>query len=341
MRPTAWVLTTVLAAGCSAPPAYEVSAKSESVTAGRVAPPAAAAIGEDRARAPTESLAMMGRMMGGMGMADARPARAPEVVGLAQQPPPADPALGRKIIYTADLALVVEDFARAEPEVGRLVQKYQGYIAEMTLLGSPGAKRSARWKVRVPVESFESFLADIARLGELERNTRSSDDVSAEYYDLDARIKNKRVEEARLQKILEENTGKIEDVLKVETELSRVRGEIEQMEGRLRMLQNLTALTTVTVEIREREKYQPPPPVAASFPTQVQRTFQGSLQGLVEFGQAIVLGVVAIAPWLPLIVVGLIVAWLLARFLLRQLVRWGRRAWALARTPIVPPQPSA
>lgn len=254
------------------------------------------------------------------------------------KPPPAPAGMARKIIYTAEVALVVEEFAKAEPEVGRLVQQYKGYIADMQLLGSPGSKRSARWKVRIPVDGFESFLLDVAKLGELERNSRKSEDISETYYDLEARIKNKTVEEARLQKILEENTGKIEEVLKVETELSRVRGEIEQAQGRLRMFENLTSLTTVSIDIHERETFEPPPPVVASFPTQIERAFGDSLNALISLGKGTVLFLVSVALWVPLWIVGIALGYLLLRAFIRWIGRNAGRIWTLARAQIGPPR---
>jgi hypothetical protein len=244
------------------------------------------------------------------------------------------PSVPRRIIYSADISLVVEDFARAQAEIPVLVQKARGYIAEQDLLGSPGSRRSARWKLRVPVEVFESFLTDVAGLGELERNSRTSQDITEQFADIDARVKNKKVEESRLQKILEENTGKIEDVLKVETELSRVRGEIEQMEGRLRLLDNLSSLTTVSLIVNEREKFLPPPPVAASFPTRVSRALDDSWRALIETGEKLVLWFVAVLPWLPLYLVAGFIAFFLARWFLRWAVRNARRGWTLLNVPI-------
>lgn len=256
-------------------------------------------------------------------------------------PAPAAPGgVARKIIYNADLALVVEDFAKVEPEVTRLVQTHQGYIANQEVLGSPGERRSARWTLRVPVDSFETFLQEVARLGELERNTRTSQDVSEQFYDIEARVKNKQVEEAQLLKLLEERTGQLEDVLKVEAELSRVRGEIEQMQGRLRVLTNLTSLTTVTLSVREREKFQPAPPVVASFPTRVSRTFQESLSGLVELGENVILFATNWILWVPILLLELLVFWLVARGFVWVLSRGGRRLWKIARTPTGPPPSS-
>jgi hypothetical protein len=303
---------------------------------GRTAEPAAAATDKGRM--------MSAGMMGAAMMSDGPvlvvergaldQAKSESVPADGSGPAPAPAGLDRKIIYDAQIGLVVEDFAKAEAQVVPLVTKAGGYVAEMQLTGSPGAQRSGRWKVRVPADTFESFLSGVSGLGELERNSRTSDDVSDQFYDIQARIKNKKTTEERLTQILKETTGKIEDVLKVETELSRVRGEIEQMEGRIRVLENLTSLTTITIDIREREVFRPEPPVQASFPTQVKRTFESSVQGLVDLGQGLVLLAVDWVLWLPIVAIVVLFAWLLGRFVLRRLVQATRWAWENRHQPI-------
>ena len=183
----------------------------------------------------------------------------------------------RKIVYNAEISLKIDDLDKVEPEVLALVQKAGGYVADYQTTGSPGSLRSGNWRVRIPVERFESFLVEVARLGELESNRRTSEDVTEQFYDVEARVKNKKVEEERLIQLLEERPGKLEDILKVETELSRVRGEIEQFEGRLRLLSNLTSLTTVTIKVRERLNYEPAAPSAPRLPHASQPRVSGLL----------------------------------------------------------------
>ena len=195
-----------------------------------------------------------------------------------------------------------------------------------------------RWRFRIPVEHFDSFVESIVALGELERNNRTSQDVTEQYYDIEARIKNKRIEEQTLNKILQERSGKLEDVLKIEIELSRVRGEIEQLEGKIRVLENLSSLATLTLNVRERDKYAPAPPVVADFRTQIARTWDSSLLELVNMGKALVLWAVSWAIWMPFLLVAALVAWILGRWLIHVLIRNGPRLLALARTPIAVPR---
>jgi len=248
------------------------------------------------------------------------------------------PAIARKIIYDAQIDLIVESVDPLAKKVAGLVQDARGYIAEQNVTGSPGSLRSMRWKIRVPVEQFESLVTSVLALGETERNNRTSQDVTEQYYDIEARIKNKRVEEQTLNKILQERSGKLEDVLKIEIELSRVRGEIEQLEGKIRVLENLSSLATLTLNVREREKYAPAPPVAADFPTQISRTWNASLLALVNVGKALVLWAVNWVLWIPFLLVFAVLGWILLRWLLRVLVRNLPRLTALARTPITQPR---
>jgi hypothetical protein len=246
-------------------------------------------------------------------------------------------AIARKIIYDAQVDLVVASVDPIVRKVGSLVQEASGYIAEQNVTGSPGSLRSVHWKIRIPVEQFDSFVDSVLSLGELERNNRTSQDVTEQYYDIEARIKNKKVEEQTLNKILQERSGKLEDVLKIEIELSRVRGEIEQLEGKIRVLQNLSSLATLTLNVREREKFAPPPPVVADFSTQISRTWQSSLLGLTNLGKSLILWAVSWVLWIPLLLVFAYIAWILARWLLRAFLRNVQALIRVANTPLTPP----
>ncbi len=81
--------------------------------------------------------------------------------------------------------------------------------------------------------------------------------MTEQYIDLTARLKNKRRLEERILKLLEDQTAEIKDVIEVESQLGRVREEIEVLEGRLRYLTDQIDLTTVTITVREDRSYTP------------------------------------------------------------------------------------
>jgi hypothetical protein len=195
-------------------------------------------------------------------------------------------------------------------------------------------KRQASWKIRVPVGRFDDFLAAVDKLGELKKRHLSSQDVTQEFYDLEAQINNKQQEEKRLLKHLADSTGKLEEILTVEKELSRVRGEVERMQGRLRYLGNMAAMSTVTITASEIHDYKPP--VDPTFATLVSRSFSDSMGNLLALGKAIVLFVVVVGPWLVAFAVVLLPAWLIMRWIKRLLGVSGAPA-----PPLLTPRPPA
>jgi hypothetical protein len=101
--------------------------------------------------------------------------------------------------------------------------------------------------------------------------------------------------------------------LTIERELNRVRGEIDQAEGRMRMLSSLSTLATIDVTLREVKDYVP----SQGFAAQIGGTFSGSLDALTQVGKFLLLALVALVPWLPVIAVIVIPTWLIARRALR------------------------
>lgn len=217
----------------------------------------------------------------------------------------------RRIIYNASVDLVAPNFAKSERDLLALISKSGGYLAETNANAAPGTPRQGSWKIRVPEPKFSAFMLAVTELGELQTTRTDSQDVTAEFTDLEARISNKQVEETRLISLLQRSTARLADILKVERELSRVRGEIEGMQGRLRLLSNQSALATVTVTLREVRGYVAPKPT--TFNSQIARTFAGSLGALQELGKGLVLFFVSLVPWLPLLALIGIPVWRVAR----------------------------
>jgi hypothetical protein len=218
---------------------------------------------------------------------------------------------GRKIIYTGQVELVTEDLASFEAKLLKLVQANKAYVADSDIYGTAGSRRGGTWKVRVPVENYEAFAKAVVSFGELVSIKSESQDVSEEFYDLEARLLAKKTEEARLLKHLTESTGKLEEILAVERELSRVRTELERMQGRIRAIENLTTLTTLTIRANEVKGYVPE--ASPTFVTRIARTFTGSAEGLQHFGEATILFLVGMVPWIPVVAVLLTIAWGLSR----------------------------
>ncbi len=222
-------------------------------------------------------------------------------------------ATARKVIYTAQVDVLVEDLAQAQQRLNVLIASVQqagGYVSHQEVSGTAGVRRHGTWTVRVPEPRFDQVMVDLEQLGELLRSTRDSQDVTEAYADLEARLKNKQSSEQRLLSHLEK-TGELKDTLEVERELSRVRGEVEQLQGQLNLLKHKTDLATIILTLQERAGFTPV--TTPTFKTQVSRTFEESWHAFAAFVRFLVLFVVAIVPWLCLVAPLLAAFWLWKR----------------------------
>ncbi|EMI18408.1 lipoprotein [Rhodopirellula maiorica SM1] len=150
--------------------------------------------------------------------------------------------------------------------------------------------------IRVPVDRYHEFVSGVGGLGFAESRREDAQDVTEEYVDVEARVRNNRKLEERIITMLAERTGKLSDVLEIERELARVREEIERMEGRLRLLADRTALATVTINVREEKEYVPP--AAPTFSDRVATAFGGSLSSLRQLSENLLIALIALVPWI-------------------------------------------
>ena len=222
----------------------------------------------------------------------------------------------RKIIYEAELSLIVEDVSAVEREVARLVKEHGGYLAQSSIDRTQGSRVTGCWVARVPVDKYETFRQAASQLGVAEKVNQTAQDVTDQYVDLQTQIANKKRLEQRILELLAKPGSEMKDVIEVERELGRVRGEIEQMEGRLRYLENRTAFTTVTIRAVERHDYVPPQ--APTFLGRIRRAWEGSLAALLRFAQGLTILIVALFPWLVVLAVVLVVIIWLKRQLRRR-----------------------
>lgn len=225
----------------------------------------------------------------------------------------------RKIIYTGQLNLAVKSLDDTEREIKRLLAAAEGQIAEFKEERTAGDQRAGHWKVRVPPGKFTEFVEQVAGLGVAERREMQAADVTEEFVDVEARLKNKRQLEARILKLLDDKTGEIKDVVAVENELARVREEIERIEGRLRMLSNQIDLSTITIFAYERREYIPP--TAPTFRERVAFAFSTSLRNIREMGEMLVIAIVALAPWFVLFAILGGLTWMIVSRVIRILFR--------------------
>ncbi len=160
------------------------------------------------------------------------------------------------ISRTAALAVTVPDFDKARGTLDNILKRHHGYFGELTVSAPTGAGRSLTATLRIPSNELETALAELRRLGKVETESQNGEEVTAQYVDLEARLTNARNTAQRLTDLLRERTGKLSDVLAVETELDRVRGEIESMEAQRKALVARVEFASVNLTLSEAYKAQ-------------------------------------------------------------------------------------
>ena len=191
------------------------------------------------------------------------------------------------IARTASLALVAHDFEKTRNALAEILKQHSGYIGELSVNAPAGAGRTLTATLRVPAQQLDSALAEIKTLGRVETESQGGEEVTQQYVDLAARLANAQHTEQRLTNILRQRTGKLEDVLKVELEIDRVRGEIEQMQAEKKELSKRVAFATLNTTIKEEYKATlegAPPSTSSRFHNAAVEGYNTLIEGLIGIG---------------------------------------------------------
>jgi len=198
---------------------------------------------------------------------------------------PAELTEDRKIVKTGSMTLEVEDIAETMDEVAEMADELNGYVVS-------SYKYEYEWRVlgritiRVPFEKFEEAFERLRQLAiAVPDETTKATDVTEEYVDLEARLSNLLATEAQYLALMEEAEN-VEEMLMVQKELSKVRGEIEQIEGRMKYLEQTSETSLIEVDLEETK------PLAE--PWSASAAFQSAVRGLTTFGR----GLATVLIWL-------------------------------------------
>jgi hypothetical protein len=163
--------------------------------------------------------------------------------------------LDRKIIQTASISLQAEDVGASFEAVGRIAASVGGFVASSNFYyedtGEDDDQRQvATATVRVPADRLQEVLTQVRALGvKIDSEAANASDVTEEYSDLSARLRTLEATESQLFQLLG-RAETIEEILLVQDRLNQVRYEIEQVTGRIQLLDNLTDLATLSVSLR-------------------------------------------------------------------------------------------
>lgn len=235
----------------------------------------------------------------------------------------------RMIIRRGELSLEVEDTEKVMAEIKSIVEGLEGYVAdsrtwsEIRKLEQDEERPRGDMTVRVPAKDFDRAIEEIKELAlNVKSEQISGQDITQEYVDLEARLKNLEAAEEELRELLasvRERGGDAEDIIAVYRELTNIRGEIERITGRMKYLSQMAALATISIELVPKEEEKP----IVEPGWRPLRTVRDASRGLINALKLIVdVSIWALIGVLPLILLfgipTLIVVWLIWRWLRRR-----------------------
>lgn len=220
------------------------------------------------------------------------------------------PQDSRKIIYNATLWLETKQFDQASADLLEAASQAGAYVQSSESSGSAEqGDRSVYYTLRVPAENYSEFLNAAAQAANLIRRSESSQDVTAEYVDLEARLASLEQQRQRLDELAAQAES-LEDLLAIESQRSEVQYQIESYTGQMNVLQDQISYSTVDVYLDEVTELTPQSP---SFISRVGSAFRGSWNGFVSVVQELVIGLIYLLPFLVVAAVVIALVVLLAR----------------------------
>ncbi|HEU5402467.1 MAG TPA: DUF4349 domain-containing protein [Terriglobales bacterium] len=158
----------------------------------------------------------------------------------------------KKLIYNAELGMTVRDVRETSGRIRKLVEADRGEIDKMEIMGIEGGAPSATIQVRVPASGLESVLAEFKKLAvRVEREQVSSRDVTREFYDNEAHLRNLQAEEQQYLAIMKQAKS-VKDTLEVSGKLSEVRDRIERLQAQIQVMTHAVEMSLIAIVLAQQ-----------------------------------------------------------------------------------------
>lgn len=237
-----------------------------------------------------------------------------------------------KLILNADLSLETQDFEKSAADIEKMTAEAGGYIESSGTYGDTGS-RSANYTLRVPQEKFEQFYAQLGENMHVVSRSRSSEDVTEQYTDIETRLATLQTKHERLLSLLEK-ADKMEDIIALENALADCEYEIDSLTGSKRHYDDLVGFSTFYINLREVQTLTATAD-GTGFGAQLTQAAKTGARGLADVVRGTILGVVMFWPAVILLIAGTAAGVILhRRRKAKRLAAWNAQ---MQQTPPAPP----
>ena len=287
-------------------------------------------------------MAYEGEGFGMMNMATGSSASRGSDSGSKSEVPEENP---EKIIYSGDATIETTDFEKSIAALEAMIAEAGGFVQSSSVNGnnyydsSRGytSKRSASYTLRVPSEKFAVLMNSLSDIGNVPYTYTYTENVTAEYYDVQARLTALQAQEKRLLEMME-IAETVEDIIILEDRLTEVRYTIDSLQSSLNNWDRQVSYSTVYLDLSEVQEYRPEPQVQPSYGQQLLSALKEGLHDAGSFFKALLLGIAGSLPFLVFLAIVIVVIVLLVKRTRKR--REAKRAAKKAAQTPPPPQPA-
>ena len=213
-----------------------------------------------------------------------------------------------KLIYSASATVETTEFDGTIEKLSVLVEQYGGFVESSSVNGSNyytqsrgySSTRYASYVIRVPSEKFSALMGSLSTLGNVPYSHTYTENITAQYYDTDARLTAYQTQEARLLEMMEA-AKTVEDLIAIEEKLTELRYQIESLQSTLKNWDRQVAYSTLDLEVQEVVEYTPESRM--SYGQELALALSNGLKRTGEFFKDLLLAIVGALPTLVILAV--------------------------------------
>ena len=215
-----------------------------------------------------------------------------------------------KIIYSADATVETTEFDKTLEELAALIKEYGGWVQSSSINGanyysiSRGSSynRSADYTIRIPSDKFQTVMGSLSTLGNVPYSYTYTENVSAQYYDVQSRLTAYKTQETRLLEMMEK-AQTVEDTITIEEKLTELQYKIDSLQSSLNNWDRQVNYSTISLNVQEVGEYTEQQAVTISYGQRLLNAFTDSLKGASRFFKNLLVFLVSALPTLVILAV--------------------------------------
>ncbi len=260
------------------------------------------------------------------------------VIGGIQGTGPGDsvlqPSVNRKIVYNGSIEANTKEFDKDCDAILSTLQTFGGYVENSYIRGTKPEEwndegRDAQMTLRVPNSKFDSFILMLKGVGQNVSSSVSGQDISLQYYDTQTHLTMLENRKTRLEEMLKNPAYTLDSIIELERELSDVSYQIQMYETNLRTYDSLVDFSTINVTLHEVMEIKEVTPAKEDLGSRISDGFYSALNGLVHFGEDVLVFLAASWPVLVILIVAI--------FLIIFFVKRSNKKRGADKLPPIPP----